>query len=251
MSRITNSVVGAGIAVAVLTAAAAADFITPGDFGWARGDADSTYFEWDVFSSAFGGNDPDVGQFPGELPDGWVGPDVVETTGSAFVTGSGNLYSPFGPINVQVTVPNYGYGVGQTTLLLQVRTEGNELDYDNVVAMGDAPVGVTFLTRDLADQGYIVEALFEFAIDGNPSEIVIDIPTAEAHVSVNRIAVDTLAFEDACRGDFNEDGIVDTRDVLTFLNAWSAGEGSADINEDGGVDTRDVIAFLNLWTAGC
>ena len=251
MSRITGRVVGTGVVVAVLAGAAGADFITPGDFGWSRGDADSTYFEWDVFSSAFGGNDPDVGQFPGELPDGWVTPDVVETTGSAFVTGSGNLYSPFGPINVEVTVPNYGYGAGQTTLLLQVLTEGNELDYDNVVAMGEAPVEMTFISRELADQGYIVEVLYEFAIEGNPTEIVIEIPTSDAHVSINRIAVDTLAFENVCRGDFNEDGIVDTRDVLTFLNAWSAGEGSADINEDGGVDTRDVIAFLNLWTAGC
>ena len=251
MSKFTNRVVGSGLLVAVMAGAAGADFITPDAFGWTRGDADSTYFEWDVFVSAFGGNDPDVGQFPVELPDGWVSPDVVETTGTAFITGSGNLYSPFGPIHVEVTVPNYGYGTGQTTLLVQVKTQGNELDYDNVVAMGEAPVEVTFLTRELSDQGYIVEVLYEFAIEGNPSEIVIGIPTADAHVSVDRIAVDTLAFEEACPGDFNEDGTVDTRDVLSFLNAWSAGEGSADMNEDGIVDTRDVIAFLNLWTAGC
>ncbi|MFG0259468.1 MAG: GC-type dockerin domain-anchored protein [Phycisphaerales bacterium JB041] len=54
-----------------------------------------------------------------------------------------------------------------------------------------------------------------------------------------------------CPGDFNGDGAVDTRDVLSFLNAWAAGEGRADANEDGVVDTRDVLFFLNLWTAGC
>lgn len=54
-----------------------------------------------------------------------------------------------------------------------------------------------------------------------------------------------------CPGDFNEDGAVDTRDVLAFLNAWAAGESRADANEDGVVDTRDVLFFLNLWTAGC
>ena len=54
-----------------------------------------------------------------------------------------------------------------------------------------------------------------------------------------------------CPGDFNEDGSVDTRDVLAFLNAWAAGESRADANDDGVVDTRDVLFFLNLWTVGC
>jgi probable HAF family extracellular repeat protein len=55
----------------------------------------------------------------------------------------------------------------------------------------------------------------------------------------------------ACTADFNGDGGVDTRDVIAFLNAWVAGQGSADIDGNGVVDTRDVIAFLNLWTTGC
>lgn len=55
----------------------------------------------------------------------------------------------------------------------------------------------------------------------------------------------------SCVADFNGDGNVDTRDVLSFLNAWTTGDSSADINGDGSVDTRDVLAFLNLWTAGC
>jgi len=54
-----------------------------------------------------------------------------------------------------------------------------------------------------------------------------------------------------CLADFNGDGVVDTRDVLAFLNAWAAGDPRADINGDGVIDTRDVLAFLNLWTAGC
>lgn len=62
-----------------------------------------------------------------------------------------------------------------------------------------------------------------------------------------------IAVEDdnGCVADFNGDGIVDTRDVLAFLNAWNAGAGSADIDGNGTVDTRDVLAFLNLWNAGC
>ena len=54
-----------------------------------------------------------------------------------------------------------------------------------------------------------------------------------------------------CIADFNNDGNVNTLDMLAFLNAWVAGDPSADINGDGSVNTLDVIAFLNLWAAGC
>jgi len=54
-----------------------------------------------------------------------------------------------------------------------------------------------------------------------------------------------------CIADFNGDGDVNTQDVLVFLNAWNAGDGSADINGDGNVNTQDVLVFLNLWNAGC
>ncbi len=58
-------------------------------------------------------------------------------------------------------------------------------------------------------------------------------------------------FEQSCPADFNDDGVVNTQDVLAFLNAWSAGDPSADFNADGAVDTRDVLAFLNAWSVGC
>lgn len=54
-----------------------------------------------------------------------------------------------------------------------------------------------------------------------------------------------------CVADFNRDGLVDARDLLAFLNSWSAGEVRSDINGDGAIDTRDVLAFLNAWLARC
>ncbi|MFG0242622.1 MAG: M14 family zinc carboxypeptidase [Phycisphaerales bacterium JB054] len=53
------------------------------------------------------------------------------------------------------------------------------------------------------------------------------------------------------RADFNDDAAMNTLDVLAFLNAWGAGDGSADFNDDGSVNTLDVLAFLNEWSAGC
>lgn len=54
-----------------------------------------------------------------------------------------------------------------------------------------------------------------------------------------------------CPSDFNNDGTVDTRDVLAFLSAWNTGDGAADCDRSGTVDTRDVLCYLNLWSAGC
>ncbi len=55
----------------------------------------------------------------------------------------------------------------------------------------------------------------------------------------------------SCRVDLNGDGVVDTRDVLEFLNAWTNQAQEADWNGDGVIDTRDFLAFLNDWVAGC
>jgi dienelactone hydrolase len=57
--------------------------------------------------------------------------------------------------------------------------------------------------------------------------------------------------EVVCPADWNLDGLVNTQDVLAYLNAWSAGDGEADLNGDGRVDTLDVLAFLNLYADGC
>jgi len=43
----------------------------------------------------------------------------------------------------------------------------------------------------------------------------------------------TLISVDGCAADFNEDALVNTQDVLAFLNAWSAGDPLADVNADG------------------
>ncbi len=239
-----------GLGVLCAASIASGDFITPDGYGWARGDAATTYFEWDWFTSTSGGNVPDVGQFPNPVPGGWLEPDVFETTGDGLITGSGNIYSPFGPIYVEVTIPNYDTGTGTTTLLLQVKTIGNELVYSDVVMDNQAPIEIVEVSRQTGDSGEEVEMLFVFEMAGNASVYVAGIPTAEAHVSIEGIAVDTFN-QASCVADFNNDGFVNTQDFIAYLGAWSAGDSSADINGDGLVNTQDFIAFLGLWVAGC
>jgi hypothetical protein len=66
----------------------------------------------------------------------------------------------------------------------------------------------------------------------------------------NRVLVVT-GFEPLCEANHNGDCVVNTQDVIAFLNDWSAGDTRADFNEDGTVNTLDVIGFLNRWVAGC
>lgn len=54
-----------------------------------------------------------------------------------------------------------------------------------------------------------------------------------------------------CRADFNRDDVVDTLDLVAYLNAWVEESVFADWNYDALIDTRDVIAFLNDWVKGC
>ncbi|WKZ26214.1 MAG: GC-type dockerin domain-anchored protein [Candidatus Paceibacterota bacterium] len=50
--------------------------------------------------------------------------------------------------------------------------------------------------------------------------------------------------------DFNEDSIIDTRDILDFLNAWNEEDLSTDVDENGVIDEADFKLFLSIWM-GC
>lgn len=54
-----------------------------------------------------------------------------------------------------------------------------------------------------------------------------------------------------CVADWDRNSVVDSRDVISFLNDWVTGDDAADLTGDGLVNTMDFIAFLNAWTTGC
>lgn len=60
-----------------------------------------------------------------------------------------------------------------------------------------------------------------------------------------------LRVESLCLSDFNNDGGVDSDDVIAFFASWDAGQTAADMNGDGGVDADDVIEFFGRWDQGC
>ena len=68
---------------------------------------------------------------------------------------------------------------------------------------------------------------------------------------VNGSAEDTINAMVACPSDYNGDTVIDTLDVLAFLNVWVPRDPRGDFNGDGQIDTLDVLDFLNAWAGGC
>jgi hypothetical protein len=119
-----------------------------------------------------------------------------------------------------------------------------------------------------------VEIRVEFDLDNNTGDVyyngsligsgtwdaysgsgILELGAVDLYAPHNaRVFYDDITLEAAggdCYADFNEDGTVDTRDVLAFLNSWNGGDLASDCDGNGTIDTRDVLCFLNLWNAGC
>ncbi len=204
-----------GAAALGWTSQANADLTTPTAFGWDRGDADSAYFEWDFFFTTFGGNFPDVGVFPSPLPVSWSTPDVIETTGNGFITSTGNIYSFTHITEFEVMVPNYGRSDSglKTSVLVQLRTVGKEVDPASLRVDGQSPVETIELLREPIEgdfgggfvQGFILETLFRFELIGNADDYLIEFKAIEPSMSLDRLVVDTFVSEGLCVGDIADD----------------------------------------------
>jgi len=58
--------------------------------------------------------------------------------------------------------------------------------------------------------------------------------------------------DDCCPEDINQDGTIDTQDLLALLAAWGTDGAGAEIAAPFDVvDTQDLLALLAAWGAGC
>lgn len=115
--------------------------VSGGDvFTWERGDFGSTYSGWDVFEAVLPPNDPSGGFVDG-TPDisGQFGtPSSVTASPGAIQVGSGNIYSPFAPLNFTAAVNAGTAGGDNTRIVAQFRTGGAELDYGGILLSTDS-----------------------------------------------------------------------------------------------------------------
>ena len=107
--KLTSIVMSVGVLVGLLEVASAQDavyFVDP-NF-WNVGDPNSTYQEWDVFTSTTG-NNPDVGHITN--PYGLTDPNL-SVYPPGFVSGSANFYSFNGDYGISVDGYNHGGSSG-------------------------------------------------------------------------------------------------------------------------------------------
>jgi hypothetical protein len=247
------------LAAAGLAAPAAADFVPPDAFGWQRGAADTTYFMWEVFTSPAGPNPPAPGGFPSPLPDGWITPDVSDAAVGSFITGSGNIYNIDAPLIITARTPGYNLGDGYTTrLIVQVRTQGHEIDPATVAVNGVAPRQTQELYREELGGfgGAIVEMLYLFELPGSEAVYTLRFDAAEGSMSLDRLSIDTLTIAGgaSCPTDWNQDQQVNSSDISAFLTSWLDSLNNqtltADFDGNGTVNSSDISAFLTVWLQG-
>jgi len=85
-------------------------------------------------------------------------------------------------------------------------------------------------------------------LDGNPR--FVDDPDTEDTGNGQPPIVDMGAYEyqgEPCPADFDDDGDVDTADLLYLLGAWGTGDG--DVDGDGDTDAADLLTLLAAWGA--
>ncbi|MEO1583558.1 MAG: hypothetical protein AAFR96_03170, partial [Planctomycetota bacterium] len=212
-------------------------FVPPDQFGWSRGDAFTTHYQWEDFTSATGDNAPDIAGSPAGGVDG-VAPNVVETTGTAFITSTGNIYSITGVIEFEITVPVIEQPGGTTDVVLQTRTQGREIDQASILCNGEPPVETVELYRfvlgpDDIFGGSLVDVIHRFEVaSANPA--VITFAAADTSLSLDRVSVDTRSTEaDGCEADANGDGLVTPADFTAWVLAFNTRAPACDQNGDG------------------
>jgi hypothetical protein len=137
---------------------------------------------------------PDAGTgFIGTLPPGAQPFNLFDTGTTSTVLGTGNLYGGFGQMLIVVNAAGFGFGPGgaTTTLLLQTRTQGTEINPASVNVDGVAPTSVTELSRvSLGAQGADVETLWQFTLTGSPANYTIHFDSTMQFMSLDAVSVD-------------------------------------------------------------
>lgn len=180
---------------------------------WNRGDANSVYAGWDVFTDPVAGpHAPDLpNSFPadGSLAGGLNGANAAinMTAGAAdsFLVGA-NIYSPTVATAFEAQVPGYGNGTTwNTRVAVQFRTRGSGLDFSGITLTYDN-AGLQTLTWD--DRTYYeelsstalggfggteIDSIVVFDIVGfNPSEFTLAFAAASSSMSLANVAVDVF-----------------------------------------------------------
>jgi len=214
------------LAVASITNPVHAAFLTPGDAGtpfadWSRGDANTTYNEWDIFTDPWHGDEASEGtSIPNNAPDvgsfGPAGAEVRQLAGpelftdpdfgtffiGAFITSTSNIYSFNVATEFEVEIPQVGIGGPfDGRIVMQTRTQGTQMDVASVLLNIDGQSFAPDFTEQLLSEpntglfgGLNVENLFVWDVSGvDASSATFTFNAAAPSMSLDRLAIDTFA----------------------------------------------------------
>ncbi|MFN3166909.1 MAG: PEP-CTERM sorting domain-containing protein [Phycisphaeraceae bacterium] len=182
-------------AAAVFGGPASAAFVAPQSFTRAVGG--NTYQHWDFFDAVPDAT-PDVANIN---PNGQA--VVANTAGGATALGSGNLYAPAGPGAFAVTIPEADVPgpPHNVTAVVQIKTQGTELDYNSVLLNGLAPVDTAELSRvalggfggEAVESWYLFHVPYAAFGDGDtlPDDLTLTFNATGSHMSLDQLSIDT------------------------------------------------------------
>ena len=176
---------------------------------WTAGDPNTTSYHWNNFSlggSYPGPFAPDQFSFHPGLPNA----SLTELNGGGFLSAGGNLYSQGTVNSISAALPNYNLasspGSWATTVFVQTRTLGNEIDYANLALSwtdGSGPHTLTsasaFHHQELEHVpmggfgGFMATHIWGFNVPTNPSQFTLSFAGSADSVSLDQVRVDTFA----------------------------------------------------------
>lgn len=255
---------GTASLTATLSSVVHAAFVSPNT--WTRGQANTTYQAWDVFTG-LSYVTPDVAD---QNSSGSA--ELTENSGGSFLTGGGNIYSPYLPLNFTVSLPqaDIAQPEHQLTAVVQIKTLGTELDGQSLVLNGQSPIDSAELLRNQLGGfgGSEVEHWFLFELpyssygsgSNGVASLSLQFSALESSMSLDQLAIDTAISSDgflleenpfvatALPGDVTLDGMVNIGDLTILASHFgmqSARWTDGDLSGDDQVNIGDLTILAD------
>ncbi|MCB0760180.1 MAG: hypothetical protein KDC12_01565 [Flavobacteriales bacterium] len=120
------------------------------------------------------------------------------------------------------------------------------VDFVNPPATGDINVNGQIFSISGSPQSVVVTAL-----DSDELPVDLTVMFTDAPACMITIPEAWIAPPNCCPGDYNDDLVVNTEDLLLFLGSFGCTGCPQDINADGIVDTADLLIFLGMFGQVC
>lgn len=247
------------IVTIVGASARAATLVDPSFFG----QPNTTYQEWDGFSSPTSPNPATHVNNPYGTPD-WF--DRTAASDGAFFIGTppaAHIYSFSGVLNLQATIPNPTLSVGSTTtIIFQAEVLGSPLSqslfgvsYAGLIGNPLQPAHITEINEGSASSPFGNGGNFYYLIewDNVPAAASYALTYSASDTSSSQISVriDTVTTTPTITlsGDVNGDGIVNSQDIAAVSSQWlQAGANlTGDANHDNIVNSQDIALISSNW----